>query len=255
MSDYNLSEDEFVLLQEERPLLGHGKDDDPESLDEVVLTNENLILVNTINMGVFKTKRMLMRCPLEQIICANGRPQMAIMQINGLPYLRIPFADGAIQLRFSNGSRHHAQSWADNIAHAAAGEFDQIQEDSGIVSSVMTVPGAESAAELVGNVFAGIRSAVQTKAPSAPAAPPAPSAPAAPPAPSAPAAPPAPAPRIHTVPGTSVTPGSRVAPRATAAPSMPAAHGPARCVGCHAPLEGKPGKRVVCPYCGTTQTI
>ncbi len=220
MSDYNLNEDEFVLLREERPLLGHGKDDDPEPLDEVVLTNVNLILVNTVNVSVFKTKRMLMRCPLEQLICANDRPQMAITQINGHLYLRIPFADGAIQLRFSNESRHHAQSWADNIAHAAAGEFDQIQEDTGLISSVMAVPGAEGAAALVGNVFAGIRSAVQ---PQAPAASPAPKAP--------------------------------KAPKAAVAPPAAAAHGTTRCAGCHAPLDGKPGKRVTCPYCGTTQTI
>lgn len=128
VSDYNLNEGEFILLQEENVRLrdNDGMGDDP--LEEVVLTNESLILVRNVPTGLFKSKRSIMRCPLNHLVCQTGHPQLTIMRRSKRPYLRIPFSDGTIELRFDNESQHHAQSWADNIAHAAQGEFDEVRK-------------------------------------------------------------------------------------------------------------------------------
>ena len=163
MSDYNLNEGEFILLQEENVRLrdNDGMGDDP--LEEVVLTNESLILVRNVPTGLFKSKRSIMRCPLNHLVCQTGHPHLTIMRRSKRPYLRIPFSDGTIELRLDNESQHHAQSWADNIAHAAQGEFDEVRKDNALVASVMSLPGAEEAAAVANDLFAGMRRAARRK--------------------------------------------------------------------------------------------
>lgn len=48
--------------------------------------------------------------------------------------------------------------------------------------------------------------------------------------------------------------GRKTAATETATTSMPSTVN-LKCVGCHAPLSGPPGKTVTCPYCDTRQTL
>ena len=57
VEDYNLAPGELVVMQEQSIKLGN--DTDGEDLDELVLTNQNLILVASASQGLFKKTRML----------------------------------------------------------------------------------------------------------------------------------------------------------------------------------------------------
>ena len=77
MDAYNLTPDEFVIMGTNRASLlsGSGTDD----LREVVLTNKNLILVAEVDQGLFHGKRrMVKRCPLDQLPDDNGVPQVIV---------------------------------------------------------------------------------------------------------------------------------------------------------------------------------
>ena len=59
MDEYNLAPGELIIMQTSNVRLGVGSGS--EALDEIVLTNMNLILVATVSEGLFKTRRYLKR--------------------------------------------------------------------------------------------------------------------------------------------------------------------------------------------------
>lgn len=71
--EYNLSPGEVLIMQGDHVELVSGKE--RIRLNEVVLTNKNLILVNEVSAGIFTTQRLLKRCPLDDIICSESIPQ------------------------------------------------------------------------------------------------------------------------------------------------------------------------------------
>ena len=68
--EYNLQPGEVVIMQGNKAVLHSGKD--REALDEIVLTNKNLILVNEVSTSLFTTQRLLKRCPLDSIACPKA---------------------------------------------------------------------------------------------------------------------------------------------------------------------------------------
>lgn len=124
MDDYNLVPGELVILQNDSVELGVGAD--AEKLNEVVLTSLNLILVAVVEEGIFKRTRYLKRCPLNQIAETGDVPQAIAAQVKGRSVLRVAFADETLTLHFLDKERRNAERWAQSIRRAAAGNVDAI---------------------------------------------------------------------------------------------------------------------------------
>ncbi|MGO5481477.1 hypothetical protein [Collinsella sp. LCP19S3_A6] len=102
MDEYNLAPGELIIMQTSNVRLGVGSGS--EALDEIVLTNMNLILVATVSEGLFKTRRYLKRCPLDSILCSTDVPQAIAARVNSTPVLRVAFSEETITVSFTEGA-------------------------------------------------------------------------------------------------------------------------------------------------------
>lgn len=125
--EYNLSAGEAVIMQSDGVELLCGKES--EELDELVLTNKNLILVNEVSVGLFTTQRLLKRCPLDSILCPEGFPQAFLGKKKDSYVLQVAFEQEAITLRFPGNERREAKRWADAIKHTVVGDLDNIETE------------------------------------------------------------------------------------------------------------------------------
>lgn len=196
MDEYNLEPGELVIMQEQSVKLGDGPDG--EDLEELVLTNQNLILVASVQQGLFKRSRMLKRCPLSKIRRQNDVPQVFASKYRDTYCLQIAFADETITLHFPANPKRGAERWAEGIAGAADGSF-------GSGSAVDLPPEitnvVDGARDLMGALFGGGKA------------------------------------------------------RKDASHERRVTNATRKCVGCHAPLTGRTGSTVTCPYCDTRQTL
>lgn len=199
MDNYNLAPGELVVMQEQPVKLGEGPSGD--DLEELVLTNQSLILVADAHQGLFKHVRMVKRCPLAKIRRQNDEPQVFATKYRDGHCLQVAFSDETVTLYFPSNPRRLAEQWARAIAQAANGDASSISNaardalPSGITDAV------DGARDLVGSLFGGGKKAQAGDTKSRPV---------------------------------SVT---------------------KRCVGCHAPITGRAGAAVTCPYCDTRQTL
>lgn len=198
MENYNLAPGELVIMQEQSVKLGEGPSG--ESLDELVLTNQNLILVASASRGLFKRTRMLKRCPLSQIVRHNDVPQAVAAKYRNSYRLQVAFKDEVVSLFFPSNPRRQAERWADALVKAADGDLSGIDNSTEALPPEITdvVDGAK---DLVGAFFGGGKKPQDNQRKDRPA---------------------------------SVT---------------------TKCVGCHAPIAGRAGATVTCPYCDTSQTL
>lgn len=127
MDEYNLEPGEFVIMQEASVVLLEGSGE--ERLDELVLTNRNLVLVNTASQGLFKRTRYLKRCPLEKIANPNGIPQAISSKCKNDYRLQVVFADETIALRFPSNPKRTSERWAEGIRNAALGNLSDIRTE------------------------------------------------------------------------------------------------------------------------------
>ena len=135
MGDYNLNQDEFIVMQETGVALYVG--DDVETLDEIVLTNQNLILVNEVSTGLFKTERYLKRCPLGKLHFVDDSPQAVVSKVKNSFVLRVPFDGETLILGFNDPTRRTAAKWSNAIKQAAVGNLDGVADaDIGIVAGI-----------------------------------------------------------------------------------------------------------------------
>lgn len=132
MNSYNFEPGEFLLMQETDVALGIPADN--ESIKEVVLSNTHLILVNEVSRGLFKTDRLVKRCPLSQIKRAQGEPQVPLVKHGDNCCLQVIFESETIPLLFStsprrtpSGTRRTAERWAASIRQAANGNLNDIK--------------------------------------------------------------------------------------------------------------------------------
>lgn len=125
--EYNLQPGEVVIMQGNKAVLHSGKD--REALDEIVLTNKNLILVNEVSTGLFTTQRLLKRCPLDSIACPEGSPQAFLGKKKDEYVLQVVFEQESITLAFPANPKREAKRWADAIKYAVVGEVDNIDTD------------------------------------------------------------------------------------------------------------------------------
>lgn len=219
MKEYNLEPGEFVVMQEKSPRLYSGSS--YALLDEVVLTNRNLILVKTQARGIFDMQRMLKRCPLEETLDSQGYPQVATTKIDGKHILQAMFGTENIALGFANESKETANRWAEGIRRASVGDLSGIstENSSGTASGSDELDDLINAGKSIVGAFMGIAAPAQSK------------------------------PQQKKQASNKQHQGNaplKAAPRASVA---------RKCRGCHAPLTGRKGDTVTCVYCDTKQTL
>ena len=194
MDDYKLEPGEFVIMQEASVKL-----DNDTNLDELVLTNQNLILVTTMAQGLFKRSKFVKRCPLDKLRTAQDEPQAFVTKYREDYFLQVIFADETLSLSFPSNPKRTAERWAEAIQNAAVGNFSNIRTDDALPPEIADfVDGAKGA---FGAIFSGGKKKSEKNGAARPA---------------------------------SVT---------------------RKCVGCRAPISGRVGNTVTCPYCDTKQTL
>ena len=151
MDEYNLEPGEFTIMQESSVTLLDRSGE--ERLDEVVLTNKNLVLVNTASQGLFKRTRYLKRCPLDKIASPNGVPQAIASKHKNDYRLQVVFDDETISLRFPANPKRTAERWAEGIRNAALGNLSGIRTEDVLPPEVADL--VDGAKGIFGAVFAG----------------------------------------------------------------------------------------------------
>ena len=151
MDEYNLEPGEFTIMQESSVILLDRSGE--ERLDEVVLTNKNLVLVNTASQGLFKRTRYLKRCPLDKIASPNGVPQAIASKHKNDYRLQVVFDDETIALRFPANPKRTAERWAEGIRNAALGNLSGIRTEDVLPPEVADL--VDGAKGIFGAVFAG----------------------------------------------------------------------------------------------------
>ncbi len=126
-NEYNLSRGEVLIMHSEGVQLICGKE--RETLNEVALTNKNLILVNEVSTGLFSSQRYLKRCPLDSIVCSDGVPQAFLGKKKDTYVLQVVFEEEAVTLRFPNNEKREARRWSNAIKCAIVGDLDSIDTD------------------------------------------------------------------------------------------------------------------------------
>ena len=138
MTNYKLEKNEFVIMQQGSVKLYESGE--LIDIEEIVLTNLNLILVRNVNQGLFQQTTMLKRCPLGQLHCNDdGVPQILITKVRDRWQLQAPFMNGAIAISFSSDAKRTAQRWAQGIAQASVGNYAQIQTEDALPAEVSNI--------------------------------------------------------------------------------------------------------------------
>ncbi len=141
-NEYNLDPNEVLIMQNANVALISGEES--KRLNEVVLTNKNLILVNEVSVSLFSSQRMLKRCPLDLVACCDGIPQAFIGKHKNKYVLQVVFTDEAITLHFPEDEKREARRWADAIKYTIVGDIDSIdttatlpnKEIDGLISGI-----------------------------------------------------------------------------------------------------------------------
>lgn len=127
MSDYQFGKNEFPLMEETSVHMREGSEE--RSLDKVILTNENLVLVDTVSTGLFKSETYVKRCPLENLQGADYDPQVLVSKLDDEYWLQALFESETVSLRFSENAKWNCERWAAAIKQAAQGDFASIATD------------------------------------------------------------------------------------------------------------------------------
>ncbi len=167
MNDYNLEANELVIMQEDSVCLVERSGE--IELEEIVLTNLNLILVRSVSQGLFKRSSFLKKLPLEHILNDEGVPQVIVSNIRDKFLLQLPFKDEAIALRFSDETKLTASHWADAIRKAAVGSLSDIKTSSSVPPELAgLVDGARGVIDMFRGGPKPKEAVQQTSAPSKP---------------------------------------------------------------------------------------
>ncbi len=216
MSIYQPEAGEILIMRDVNALLYEGEE--LQNLDEIVLTDRQMVLVMSVRKGFFSRETLYKRCKLNTLLCDDGGvPKVMVVKDGGKYVLQVPFRGETVLLRFTSGAKMLSNKWADAIVLAAAGRSSEIVAGSGVspdfadmVDSAADV--ARAAAGMFGfsgvagdetrSVFGASKRLEKSR------------------------------PVVKTAKKTS-----------------------AKCPGCHAPLTGKVGATVTCEYCGASLTL
>lgn len=152
MNDYKLEPGEFVIMQTDQVRFGDSSY--TEQLDELVLSNRNIIIVASTSAGLFRRTSKTYKLPLECIACPNGMPQVMALKRGGECHVQVVFETETISFGFSGERKRTAERWADGIRRAAVGDLARIRtEDSAMPKELLDL--ADGAKQVFGAVFAG----------------------------------------------------------------------------------------------------
>lgn len=152
-TDYNLAKGEFVIMQSDGVELLDGAE--RTQLEEIVLTNQSLILVRNVRRGIFQQMTLLKRCSLNGLAVHDDAP-IHVGKVEKRWGLRVPFESEVISLSFPEDARQTALRWAKGIRLAAIGEIGDIQTEDALPAEIaIAVDGAR-------NIFQGAKSAINT---------------------------------------------------------------------------------------------
>ncbi len=129
MVNLNLEQDEGILLQSSE-ILFYGEIDEETEIDELLLTNKNLICVIDKSIGLFKSEKVAKKIPLTDIKVVDGQAQ--IMEVS------LDFGDTAFQILYTNGKRERyifpksarkeIPVWINRINQAVTGKTEPLVE-------------------------------------------------------------------------------------------------------------------------------
>lgn len=122
MAGYTLADNEFEIMRTGGVFLVEG--DERRRLDELLLTNRNLVLVASRKRGLLGRESFFKRCSLALVQGAReGHPQVIVGKVKGDCPLRIVFQDETISLLFPGNSKAVAATWGRTMELACAGDL------------------------------------------------------------------------------------------------------------------------------------
>lgn len=142
-----LNPDEAVVRRSEK--IGYGKKkpfEIPGNRDELVLTNQSLILIKKGLLGGVKD---YVRFPLSEVMIANGEAQAHVGKADFMtPTLDVYFQSGQESFRFEWES--DARDWADSINEILTGKAPEKKDDMAWVAETLAM--ADSVAGSINKV-------------------------------------------------------------------------------------------------------
>lgn len=151
MDDYDLEPGEFAIMQTDQACF--GDDAYAEQLDELVLSNRNIILVASASVSLFKRVSKTYKLPLKCIACSNGIPQVMTLKKGADYQVQVVFETETISFAFPVDQKRTVERWADAIRRAAVGDLAGIQtEDPAVPKELLDL--ADGAKQVFGAVFA-----------------------------------------------------------------------------------------------------
>lgn len=151
MSDYSLEPGEFAIMQTDEASL--NDEEYAEDLDELILSNRNIIMVASKSVGLFKRASKTYKLPLERIACPDGTPQVMVLKKDDSYRVQVVFEAETISFEFDEDHKYTAERWADGIRRAAVGDLAGIRtEDSPLPKGLLDL--ANGAKQVFGGAFA-----------------------------------------------------------------------------------------------------
>lgn len=141
MMELNLREDEGIILQTKS---ADFENRTKESLDELILTNSNVICIVRKSTGLFKRTTETIQFPLSSIKIVKGKPQ--VQQVNdddSDPYLQILFKDGQRLTFIFEDYETQSSQWLNAINTAVSNIKTPFAEKQKIEEKLETNAGKE----------------------------------------------------------------------------------------------------------------
>lgn len=140
MANYSLAANEGIIIQYDG--VSHNK-----KRSEIVLTNQNLICVET-NSGMFKTTYNVLKFPVNQIKVVNGQAQVSVIKDGSDWTLQVLLKNGTEKFKFSGEfyelikKKQEADKWVEQISLLLTGKSAENITDTTLMGGVKNVLGS-----------------------------------------------------------------------------------------------------------------
>lgn len=140
MANYSLAPNEGIIIQYDG--VYHNR-----KRSEIVLTNQNLICVET-NSGMFKTTYNTLKFPINQIKVINGQAQASVTKDGDNWALQILMRNGTEKFEFSGEfyerikKKKDADKWVEQISLLLTGKSAENITDTSLIGGVKSVLGS-----------------------------------------------------------------------------------------------------------------
>ena len=140
MANYSLAANEGIIIQYDGVFHNRKR-------AEIVLTNQNLICVET-NSGMFKTTCNVLKFPVNQIKVVNGQAQASVIKDGGYWTLQVLFKNETEKFKFSGEfyelikKKQEADKWVEQISLLLTGKPAENITDTTLMGGVKSVLGS-----------------------------------------------------------------------------------------------------------------